>query len=530
MNAEDMAEGVTLDAAGLHALLERVRVLIAPEDFRILKAVCGAVLRVCQMLSQKDTTLGRLRRMLFGARTEKTRTVLSGGGAPAPKAPPTAKAPRKGHGRRSAAAHTAAPPIRVPHPSLQPGGLCPDCGLGRLYALVPKVILRFEAQPPITSSCFHLDRLRCARCGATHSAPPPPQAGTQKYAPEVGPMLALMRYGAGMPNYRMERLQDALGVPLPASTQWELMAQAAEPARPVLEALIVEAAGRELFHNDDTTMRVQEIRRAIRADPQATRTGIFTTCVMALSPSEHQPALALFFTANRHAGENLDRILDLRPEDLPLPLQMSDALSRNPPKTRPTRQANCLAHGRREVVDALPHFPEEGRHILLQLQVAYRIDAQARELRLGPQERLELHRQHTAPVFEALHLWMTEQLEQKRIEPNSAMGRAITYLQNHWEKLTLFLREPGAPVDNNICERALKQVVLHRKNSMGYKTRRGAEVGDLFMSLIHTCRLNRINPFAYLTALVRNAPAVQANPAGWLPWNYPQSPTAPDTG
>jgi len=96
-------------------------------------------------------------------------------------------------------------------------------------------------------------------------------------------MLAVLRFGAGMPNYRLERLQHTLGVPLPASTQWELMATAAESARPVLEQLILQAAQRDLFHNDDTTMRVQELRRAIQADPDASRTGIFTTCVLALS-------------------------------------------------------------------------------------------------------------------------------------------------------------------------------------------------------------------------------------------------------
>jgi len=519
---------LALAPAEVEALLERVRLRVSPEDFRMLEVLCRTAVEAYQLLEQKDMTLARLRRSLFGARTEKTRAVCAGAEPPGPSG---RKPPRKGHGRRPAATLTGAAVVDVPHPGLQAATLCPACGRGRLRTLIPSGILRFQAQPPITATRFQLARLRCTRCGATHSAAAPPAAGTQKYAPEVGPMLALMRYGAGMPNYRMERLQESLGVPLPASTQWELMAQAAEAAEPVREALIAEAARRDLFHNDDTTMRVQEIRRAIGSDPQATRTGIFTTCVLALSRDPLcQPALALFFTANRHAGENLGQILDLRPQDLPVPLQMCDALSRNAPKTHPTQRAHCLSHGRREVVDALAHFPEDGRHILHQLQVAYRIDAQARDQRLGPQQRLELHRQHTAPVFEALHHWMGEQLDQKRIEPNSAMGRAITYLRTHWEPLTLFLREPGAPVDNNVCERALKQVVLHRKNSMGYKTARGAQVGDLFMSLIHTARLNRVNPFAYLAALARNATAVQANPTAWFPWNFPKQSPHTDSG
>jgi transposase len=59
----------------------------------------------------------------------------------------------------------------------------------------------------------------------------------------------------------------------------------------------------------------------------------------------------------------------------------------------------------------------------------------------------------------------------------------------HWEKLTLFLRHPGPPLDNNICERALKKAILHRKNALFYKTVNGAHVGDVFMSLIYTCEL-----------------------------------------
>lgn len=101
------------------------------------------------------------------------------------------------------------------------------------------------------------------------------------------------------------------------------------------------------------------------------------------------------------------------------------------------------------------------------------------------------------------------------------MGQAINYLLNHWTPLTRFLVIPGAPLDNNICERALKMAILHRKNSLSYKTERGARVGDIFMSLIHTCQLGGVNPFNYLTALVQNASQVLRQPARWLPWNYP---------
>ena len=91
---------------------------------------------------------------------------------------------------------------------------------------------------------------------------------------------------------------------------------------------------------------------------------------------------------------------------------------------------------------------------------------------------------------------------------------------NHWQKLTLFLRQPGAPLDSNIVERALKKAILNRKNGLFYKTRNGARVGDLYMSLIHTCELCGGNPFDYLTELQKHAAEIQENPAAWMPWNY----------
>ncbi len=125
---------------------------------------------------------------------------------------------------------------------------------------------------------------------------------------------------------------------------------------------------------------------------------------------------------------------------------------------------------------------------------------------------------------------MRQQLDQKRVEPNSGLGQAFNYMLKHWDPLTLFLRQAGAPLDNNLCERALKMAILHRKNSMGYKTQNGARLGDMFMSLIHTCRLCAANPLDYLNALQRHAKEALEHPTRWLPWNYEQALPPFDTG
>jgi hypothetical protein len=233
--------------------------------------------------------------------------------------------------------------------------------------------------------------------------------------------------------------------------------------------------------------------------------------------------MALYFSGREHAGENLAKVLKQRAEGLGPAILMSDALSRNVPKLREGVEllwANCMAHGRRNFTEVVENFPTECRHVLETLGGVYAYDAETKERKMTPAERLEFHQQHSQPLMDGLKEWMEEQFRERKVEPNSGLGKAIAYLQKHWSELTLFLREPGAPLDNNICERALKLVVLHRKNALFYRTTNGARVGDLFMSLIHTCQLNGVNSFDYLVGLMRHAPQAAASPGEWMPWCY----------
>ena len=325
-------------------------------------------------------------------------------------------------------------------------------------------------------------------------------------------MIALLKYGTGVPFKRLERLQGHLGMPLPATTQWELIETVAKPFRPVLEELIRQAAQGSVMHNDDTSMRILRLTR----EPDDKRTGTFTSGIVSIVGAW---TIALFFTGWKHAGENIAEVLKQRARELPAPIQMCDALSRNTPKGVETLLANCLAHGRRQVVEVVDNFPEECRYVLETLGGVYHYDALAREQELSPADRLRFHQEHSGPLMKDLHEWMEAQLAEHKTEPNSELGKAIAYLLNHWPKLTLFLRQSGAPIDNNI-ERALKKAILNRKNALFYKTLNGAGVGDLFMSLIYTCELNGANPFDYLTELQRHAEELKRSPSEWMPWNY----------
>ena len=186
-------------------------------------------------------------------------------------------------------------------------------------------------------------------------------------------------------------------------------------------------------------------------------------------------------------------------------MQMCDALSRNEPKEFHTLLCHCLLHGRRQFVDVVENFPEECRKVIESLREVYLFDALAKEQKVLDLDRLAFHQAHSQPVMDDLLKWMQEQIEQKKVEPNSGLGEAIQYMLKRWQTLTRFLSVPGAPLDNNVAERALKMAILHRKNSLSFKTLHGARIGDVHMSLIHTCELNRVNPFDYLMALQHHA-------------------------
>jgi hypothetical protein len=171
-------------------------------------------------------------------------------------------------------------------------------------------------------------------------------------------------------------------------------------------------------------------------------------------------------------------------------------------------------------VEVAESFPTECRFVLETLKEVYKNEAVAKKRDLSPQERLRFHQEQSGRVMGKLKGWLYRQLRQRLVEPNSGLGQAIHYMLNHWSKLTQFLKIPGAPLDNNICERALKLVILHRKNALFYKTVPGAHVGDIFMSLIHTCRLCGADPLDYLTALQTHAGELTSDPPKWMPWNY----------
>ena len=490
-------ETVEVNLTELEALLERKREALGEEDYQKLKKGLWALGYLTDRIGDKDTTISQLRALLMKPSTEKTRKVLEQAGLPTSSSsshpPPSAGAnesPKKkpGHGRNGAEAYRGAERIKIAHPSLKPGDGCPECEKGKVYRQKdPAVRIRVVGQVPLQATVYQLERLRCNLCGVVFEAKAPEGVGEQKYDESAAAMIGLLKYGSGVPFYRLAGLEGNLGIPLPPATQWGIVKEMAEVIRPAFEELIRQAAQGEVLYNDDTAMKILALARAsphsVEVDEEASdprlRTGQFTSGIVSTRQGQQ---IALFFTGRRHAGENLAQVLARRTAGLTAPIQMCDALSRNLPKLPRKLEiivGYCLAHSRRRFVNVVPSFPEECRYVLETLGEVYGYDAQAQEQGLSPEERLRFHQEHSEPVMERLRAWLRAQFEEKRVEPNSGLGTAITYLLKHWTRLTLFLRQAGAPLDNNICERALKKAIRPRNYVHQPITRRCArENGD----------------------------------------------------
>jgi transposase len=526
-------EVIEVDREEIKALLERARREPLDEaGYQKLQDLLRAFSYVVDRIGEKDTTISQLRALLMKPSTEKTEKVLERAGLPPSSkihsAGPGVKA-KPGHGRNGAEAYRGAERIEIPHTSLKPGDHCPGCLKGKVYARKePALRIRVVGQAPLRATVYELESLRCNLCGEVFEAEAPEGVGEEKYDESAGAMIALLKYGSGVPFYRLAGLEQNLGIPLPVSTQWEIVEEVAERIRPAYNELIRQAAQGEVFHNDDTGVKILSLARESappRGSPEEKpdsreRTGLFTSGIVSTKQGQR---VALFFSGRRHAGENFAEVLAHRAAGLPPPIQMADALSRNfakLPEKLKVIVGNCTAHARRRFVDVASNFPEECRYVLESFAEVYGYDAQAEEHGLSPEERLRFHQEHSGPVMEKLHGWFNAQFAEKKVEPNSGLGSAIRYCLRHWKELTLFLRQAGAPLDNNVVERSLKKAILHRKNSLFFKTENGAEVGDLFMSLIHTCELNGVNSFDYLTELQKHAEEIAENPSAWMPWNY----------
>jgi hypothetical protein len=334
----------------------------------------------------------------------------------------------------------------------------------------------------------------------------------------------------GLPFYRLEGYQAMVGVPVPDATQWDQIERVADCAYVVFAHLERLAAQGELIYQDDTRARIlaliaenqqaQGLAEAMGVSQSSDRTGMYTT---ALVVQAGERTIGLYYCGRAHAGENLAALLTKREADRGKPLVMSDALPSNAADEATLIRCHCLAHGRRKFSELEDVFPQECQVVIEALKQVFDHDEHARNEQLSPQARLAYHQACSGPIMDALKQWLDTQIAERLVEPNSSLGKAIAYMQEHWETLTRFLTIAGAPLDNNLVERALKLFIRQRKNSLFYKTAYSAYIASVLTSVIAPCLYAGVNALDYLVALQEHRAEVFANPAAWLPWTYQAS-------
>jgi transposase len=459
-------EDVQLSREEGEALIERIeRNALSAADRQLMVKILTFYFWLLFALREAKLSLKRLKALVFGEKPKKPPPSSSGGtaggGSPGEReratstsqdvsssaaAPiPEKKTPPPGHGRHGADVYRAAQTVECRHEQLAVGERCPACGRGTLYRLLPGVEMRLDGNALWSAVRYELEKLRCSACGQIFTASVPTAAGTEKYTARARAVLTLARYYLGLPWYRVEGFQAVVGIPVADATQWDQAELVGDCSHPIFKCLAKWAAQGEVIFQDDTPQRIltlieenQQARARAQAQGKAKpeeRTGMQTTALM-VQVGERR--ICLYYTGRRHAGENLAALLRKREPDRDKPLVRSDALGRNNAEADALIRCHCLAHGRRKFSELDEAFPVESAVVVSALKDVFDHDEYTRAEQMTTQERLVYHQRASGPIMKKLQRWLEQQTVERRVEPNSSLGKAIGYMLDHWEPLTRF--------------------------------------------------------------------------------------------
>jgi len=382
----------------------------------------------------------------------------------------------------------------------------------------PGIYVRIEGNLPFQPIIHKAEKFRCNLCGQIFEADFK-EKHEDKFDPESRSLLALLHYKASLPFYRQETLYKQLGIPLARSTLWLRVEELADYLHGVWKAMLTAASNGRLYFIDDTKAKVLTLmlENELNKENKKFRKGIYTTGILS---EVGDTKVILYLTGRNHSGENIKELIEKNGSSEPIAI-MSDALGVNDIETsKNLLKYLCLTHGRRNFQDVEKKFQEESQVVIDKISLVYKNEAHCKEASLNAKERLKYHQNNSKQLMDELKSYIDSLFVDKKVEPNSELGKGIKYLQKHWQGLTAFLRHEGAPLDNNIIEQQLRIPVLNRKNWLFFKNEYGAYVGDIILSVIKTCDINGINAFEYMVAIQKNHTKVKSDPSQWLPWNF----------
>lgn len=520
---------LTLSGVELEALRERIgKNQLSKQDIDSVLKIIDLLVYLNIQVQKGRNRLLRVINRIFGKQTEKdskpkkTGSNQSGGGG------------RRGRNGRDD--YPGAEKTFVEHPTLKPNDPCPECFQGKLREEESGVDYAWQGNTPLVLNVYLLQRLICHACKVAFTAPSPVQnssktvddSGNSKKVTKcnrnafANAVVACLRYMFGIPFYRLGKIQSQMGVPLPEATQYAMVTEVFEAGKSIYEELIYQAAQGSLLMADDTAIKILDWLRG-KGPPKKNGESRKTAQTSAIvSKTVDGKTIILYLTDEKQAGKHIQRLLDVRKTSAGIPIYMCDALQGNlPSDAYRVIQVHCLDHGRRLFYDIKNSFPKECQHVLDSLAIVYKVDKEAKMLGLDHKKRLTYHKEHSASVMKDLGKWMKEKIESEEVEENSDLGHAMKYFLKRWSQMTEFLNLPGVPLSNAECERVIKLIITHRKNSLFYKTSKGAHVGDVIQSLVATCQKINISPFKYLPWIQENKTKAAENPAEYLPWCMP---------
>jgi len=413
------------------------------------------------------------------------------------------------------------------HENLEPGDLCPDCLIGKVYPFREKVIPILIGRSPLAFEEHRFQVLRCNLCGETFDPKIPDEIPKTGHSmPSAQAALILMHYRIGVPFASISSFQETFYQKVSPSQLWEIIESAIDPLKSIYNELERLAANSKQFFTDDTSARIlshypknvkNREKKRRKKDPDdrvATYTSVIIGCTF------EGDEIYLYFHGRKYAGENLADLLKYRDRSLGPPIQMKDAATTNIPAKEKVAESKCNSHAIRKFKDIQQLYPKECMEILKKYRIVAKNEKMLRKKGVSDAERLAYHKKHSLHLMEEIKKYVEKLISDRHVEPNSSLGGAIYYFCSHYTGLTAFCHIEGAHFDNNIAERALKMVIRLRKTSMFYKTEYGAEVAGILHSVIYTAQEAGINVLTYLQTILENPEEARKNPKAFLPWTF----------
>jgi hypothetical protein len=504
------------------------------EDITAITSILNTFVVLQELVRKRRISILKFLRRIFGFKTEKfIENPTSEPKNEGEKSPKEKGSPRPGRNGRND--YPGAEKIKVKHPHLTRGCKCPECLQGILNEAEPAVDYDWQGHSPIVLKIYLLERFICHICKMTFTAPSPiaekaktvddsqdeVKVGRCDRNAMANAVIAVLRFWYGVPHYRLAKIQGTMGMALPVATQYRMVLQVYGAALAVYMHMMEEAAQGALLFADDTSIKIFDWlagKGPLNKSNDERKKKANTTAIVSRIGEK---TIVLYLTSAEQAGSKVETLLEKRDEELEAPIYMCDGLAANDPGSGHTViRVNCLDHARRQFFDLITVYPRDCAYILAEIAKIYKTDDETKTAKMSEQQRLEHHQKYSRPVMDALGKWFTEHLNEEKVEENDALGTAINYSLKRWTEINEFHHIPGVPLSNAECERAIKSIIRHRKNSLAYKTENGAKVGDVNQSLIATCEYAGVNPFKYLEWIQMKKSLAKENPQDFTPWAY----------